>query len=461
MLPAALRCEYDIGNDGPATRHENMIDRRAFGRFLGVATLAAATRRFGTPALATGKARVVIVGGGAGGGTVARILKTEAPQLDVTIVEKREIYISCFNSNHFFGGFRSFASLQHSYDGLRKLGINVVTDTATDIDAGKKMVKVAGGSILSYDQLVVSPGIDFNYSAIEGYSAEAAEIMPHAWKAGPQTLLLMKQLEAMDNGGTVIMTVPNNPYRCPPGPYERACMIAHYLKTHKPKSKLVILDAKKMFSKQGAFEEAFDKYYSGIIDLNLTNEIDDFRVVRVDPKTCEVETASGIKLKGAVVNVIPVQTAGDIAIAAGCADDKGWCPIRPQNFASALVNGIYVIGDAAISNEMPKSAYSANSQGRVVAADILAALSGGEPATARYRNTCWSLLAAEDSIKIGADYAPGEKDGKPVLTPHDPFVSQKGESAETRRRNYAEGLAWYHAIIADAFNDGTALTRKG
>lgn len=439
-----------------------MIDRREFGRLFGGAALAAASPALiGAPALAKGGARVVIVGGGAGGGTVARILKAEAPQLDVTVVEQRPIYTSCFNSNHFFGGFRTFASLQHSYDGLRKLGIDVITDTATGIDAGKKSVSLAGGTTLTYDRLVLSPGIDFKYGAIEGYSAEAAEIMPHAWKAGPQTLLLMKQLEAMDDGGVVIMTVPANPYRCPPGPYERACMIAHFLKTHKPKSKLVIFDAKPTFSKQGAFEEAFEKYYAGIIDLNLTNEIDDFRVVRVDPKAMEVETASGTRLKGAVVNVIPVQTAGDIATEAGCADPGGWCPIRPENFSSAKVDGIYVIGDAAIAVEMPKSAYTANSQGKVVAADILAALVGGEPAVARYRNTCWSLLAADDSIKIGADYTPGEKDGKPILVPNGPFVSQKGESAEVRRKNYAEGLAWYHAIIADAFNDHTALTHKG
>ena len=403
---------------------------------------------------------MVIVGGGAGGGTVGRILKTEAPDLEITVVEARPTYTSCFNSNHYFGGFRTFASLQHSYDGLKKLGIKVVNDTATAIDAGKKSVTLAGGQALAYDRLVLSPGIDFNYGAIEGYSAAATEIMPHAWKAGPQTLLLMQQLEAMDDGGVVVMTVPGNPYRCPPGPYERACMIAHYLKTHKPKSKLVIFDAKPTFSKQGAFEEAFEKYYHGIIDLNLTNEIDNFEVVRVDTKSMEVETKSGIKLKGAVVNVIPPQTAGDIAIAAGCAEGA-WCPIKPQNFASALVEGVYVIGDAAIAADMPKSAYSANSQGRVVAADILADLAGAEPAVARYRNTCWSLLAADDSIKIGADYTPGEKDGKPMLAPSGPFVSQKGESAEVRRKNYAESLAWYHAIISDAFNDNTALTHKG
>ncbi|MFA5899557.1 MAG: NAD(P)/FAD-dependent oxidoreductase [Hyphomicrobium sp.] len=438
-----------------------MIDRREFVRVAGGAALATtAGGLLRAPAIAKGAAKIVIVGGGAGGGTVARILKTEAPNLDVTIVEKRAVYTSCFNSNHFFGGFRTFASLQHSYDGLRKLGINVVTDTATGIEPDTKSVKLGSGSTLSYDSLVLSPGIDFNYGAIEGYSVEAAQIMPHAWKAGPQTLLLMQQLQSMEDGGTVIMTVPGNPYRCPPGPYERACMIAHYLKTHKPKSKLVIFDAKPTFSKQGAFEEAFEKYYAGIIDLNLTNEIDDFRVVRVDPKTLEVETASGTKLKGAVVNVIPPQTAGDIAIAAGCAD-KGWCPIDPRNFKSTLASDIYVLGDASIANDMPKSAYSANSQGRVVAGDILAAVAGEDPVAARYRNTCWSLLAAEDSIKIGADYTPGEKDGHPFLSPHGSFVSQKGESAEMRRQNYAEGLAWYHAIIADAFNDNTALVHKG
>jgi sulfide dehydrogenase [flavocytochrome c] flavoprotein chain len=438
-----------------------MIDRREFARLLGGAALVATgPALIMRPALAKGGAKVVIVGGGAGGGTVARVLKTEAPDLDVTVIEARPVYTTCFNSNHFFGGFRSFASLQHSYDGLKKLGINVVNDTATAVDVASKSVALAGGQSLTYDRLVLAPGIDFNYAAIERYSAEAAEIMPHAWKAGPQTLLLMKQLEAMDDGGVVVMTVPGNPYRCPPGPYERACMVAHFLKTKKPKSKLVIFDAKPTFSKQPAFEEAFEKYYPGIIDLNLTNEIDNYAIVRVDTKEMQVETKSGIKLKGAVVNVIPPQTAGNIAVKTGCAEGT-WCPIKPQNFMSAKVDGIYVIGDAAIAADMPKSAYSANSQGKIVAADLLADLKGGDPAVARYRNTCWSLVAADDTIKIGADYTPGEKDGKPLLAPHDPFVSQKGEGADVRRKNYAESLAWYHAIISDAFNDQSALTHKG
>lgn len=434
-----------------------MIDRREFTRLIaGLGLAGLSPGLLGAPAIAKASGRVVVVGGGAGGATVARILKSEASGLQVTVVEAQPIYTSCFNSNHFFGGFRTFASLQHSYDGLRKLGIEVVTGRASGIDAAKKTVTLADGTALSYDRLVLSPGIDFHYDAIEGYSPEAAEVMPHAWKAGPQTLLLMRQLEAMENGGVVIMTVPDNPYRCPPGPYERACMIAHFLKTKKPKSKLVILDAKRTFSKQAAFEEAFRRHYEGIIDLNLTNEIDDFKVVRVDPKAMEVETASGERLKGAVVNVIPPQKAGDIAAKAGCVEGS-WCPIRPASFASAKVEGVYVLGDSAISAEMPKSAFSANSQGKGVAADILADLAGAERFPARYRNTCWSLLAADDSIKIGGSYKPGEKDGKAYLEPSDTFVSQPGESAEVRKKNCAEGRAWYHAIIADAFNDDSPV----
>jgi NADPH-dependent 2,4-dienoyl-CoA reductase/sulfur reductase-like enzyme len=438
-----------------------MINRREFTQLAGGWALVAAAPAFLTKAaLAKGGGKVVVVGGGAGGATVARILKSEAPQLEVTVVETQPIYTTCFNSNHYFGGFRTFASLQHSYDGLRKLGITVATDWASDIDTAKKTVTLKGGTTLPYDRLVLSPGIDFKYEAIAGYSPQAAEILPHAWKAGVQTELLMRQLEAPPEGGVVIMTVPGNPYRCPPGPYERACMIAHFLKTKKPKAKLVIFDAKKTFSKQPAFEEAFAKYYDGVLELNLTNEIDDFQVVRVDAATKEVVTKSGATLKGDVVNVIPPQKAGEIAVKAGCAEGD-WCPVKLDTFASAKVKDVYVLGDSAISAEMPKSAFSANSQAKVVAADILAELAGAEHFPPRLRNTCWSLIAADDSIKIGANYAPAEKDGKAFLAPSEPFVSQKGESAEERKKNYAEGLAWYHAIIADAFNDTTAVMPKG
>lgn len=438
-----------------------MINRREFARLVGAAGLAATfPHLLPRPAIAKGKGKVVVVGGGAGGATVARILKSQSPDLDVTLVEKRKIYTTCFNSNHFFGGFRTFASLQHSYDGLRKLGINVINETAFAVDGAKKTVSLANGTTVSYDRLVLSPGIAFQWGAIEGYSARTAEVMPHAWTAGPQTLLLMDQLKAMEDGGVVLMAVPDNPYRCPPGPYERACMIAHYLKTHKPKSKLIIFDAKRTFSKQAAFEEAFRTHYDGIIDLNLTNEIDDFKVVKVDSATMEVETASGIKQKAAVANIIPPQKAGDIAHVAGCADGD-WCPIHPETFTSTLLEGVYVLGDSSIANQMPKSAFSANSQGKVVAADILADLAGAERFPPRFRNTCWSLLAQDDSIKIGANYKPAEVDGKEILAASGSFVSKPSESAEVRKQNYQESVAWYRAIIADAFNDPTALSHKG
>ncbi len=308
---------------------------------------------------------------------------------------------------------------------------------------------------------MLSPGIDFNYAAIEGYSAEAAEIMPHAWKAGPQTLLLMKQLEAMDDGGVVIMTVPGNPYRCPPGPYERACMIAHFLKTHKPKSKLVIFDAKPTFSKQPAFEEAFEKYYPGIIELNLTNEIDNFAVVRVDTKDDAGRNQVRHQAQGCGRQrhpaadrrrhrhqdrlrrgrLVPDQAA-ELHVGQG----------RRRSTSSAMRPS-----PPTCPSRLIRPTARARSSPPISSPNSRAAIPRS-PATATPAGRC---VAADDTIKIGADYTPGEKDGKPLLAPHDPFVSQKGEGPEVRRKNYAESLAWYHAIISDAFNDNTALTHKG
>lgn len=230
----------------------------------------------------------------------------------------------------------------------------------------------------------------------------------------------------MSDGGVVVMSVPGNPYRCPPGPYERACMIAHFLKTRKPKSKLIIFDAKKTFSKQPVFEEAFAEYYKDIIEINLTNEIDDFALAKVDAKTGEVVTKAGRKETPAVANIIAPQMAGVIAARAGLTDGD-WCPVDPKNFTSAKAKDIYIVGDAAIAADMPKSAYSAFSQAGFVAADILADLAAKERVAGKYRNTCWSMLAPNNSAKIGGDYASGEKDGKPVLVVSDPFVSKAGK----------------------------------
>ena len=427
------------------------LTRRDFAKRAGAAGVGILTSSAAVPfAYAQARPKVVIVGGGAGGATVAHYIKRDAPNIDVTLIEANPRYSSSFFSNLYIGGFRSLESLTHGYSGLRTLGISVVHDRATDVDTTKKAVKTQGAINYFYDRLVLSPGIDIKYDSIAGYSRETALLFPHAYNTdAAQKQILKRQLEAMPDGGVVLMVMPSNPFRCPPGPYERACMIAHYLKMKKPKSKLLVLDPKKAFSKQPVFTEAFDRYYNGILELMLTTDIDDFALIRFDGKAKEVETKAGRKVKFDVANVIPQQRAGEIAVKAGCVEGD-WCPINPENFSAKKVKDVYVLGDASTAAEMPKSAFSANSQAKVVAADILAELAGKEKFPARYRNTCWSLLAPDDNIKIGANYAP--KDGK--LEPAAAFVSQRGEDAGLRKQNYEESIAWYESITADMFATG-------
>jgi sulfide dehydrogenase [flavocytochrome c] flavoprotein chain len=426
------------------------ISRRDLGKLTGVGAFAASALM--PSAIARTAPKVVIVGGGAGGATVAHYIKKGSPNVDVTLIEANRRYSASFFSNLYLGGFRTLESLDHGYRNLTGLGIRVVHDRAADVDTAKKVVRTRGGVNFTYDRLVLSPGIDIKYDSIVGYSREAAALFPHAYNTdGAQKQLLKQQLAAMRDGGTMLIAMPNNPFRCPPGPYERACMIAHFLKTRKPRSKLIVLDPKKAFSKQPVFTEAFEKYYSSILELNLSTEIDDFTVVRLDGKAKEVETRAGRKVKFDVANIIPQQRAGEIAIRAGCGEGD-WCPINPENFSSKKVKDVYVLGDASIAAEMPKSAFSANSQAKVVAADILAELAGKERFPARFRNTCWSLLAPEDDVKIGANYT--AKDGK--LDPSGAFVSQRGEDSGLRKKNYEESIAWYANITADMFAKSSA-----
>lgn len=428
------------------------ITRREFA--LLAAGVVAATSEVSRPALAAGPAKIVIIGGGAGGAAVANQLKEIQPNLDVTLVEPKEKYTTCFFSNLYLGGFRSFKSITFDYEGVKKRGITVVSDTATAIDTAAKTVTLARGSApLSYDRLVVSPGIDFKFDSIEGYSPEAAKIMPHAWQGGEQTWILKEKLLALPNGGLVVMAAPPNPYRCPPGPYERACMIAHFLKTKKPRAKLILFDAKKTFSKQAVFEQAFDEYYKDIIELNLTNEIDDFAVVKVNARTGEVVTKSGRRERAALANIIPAQKAGAIAAKAGLTDGD-WCPVHPENFTSTKAKDVYVLGDAAIASKMPKSAYSAMSQARVVAADIIADLSGKPRPPGQFRNTCWSMVAPDNSAKVGGDYVPGVLDGAPYLEEREPFVSKPDDSDALRGEVNRESREWYQSAVEDLFGEG-------
>jgi sulfide dehydrogenase [flavocytochrome c] flavoprotein chain len=426
-----------------------MIDltRRRFVALAGAAmTYPSAAPLFAPRAFGQAKPKLVVIGGGPGGGTVARYVNKEsAGAIEVTLIEPQKNFTTCFFSNLYVGGFRDLKSITHSYDKVRREGIKVVHEAAAAIDRDKREVRLAAGGRLAYDRLVVAPGIDLKWDSVPGYSEAAAEVLPHAWKPGPQTELLVKKLNAANDGDTIVMICPPNPYRCPPGPYERVSMFAHVLKAkgHK-KSQIVVLDPKPTFSKQGLFQEGWEKHYPGMIlwqDPKMHGGIRN-----VDPSTGEVKTDLAT-YKAALVNVIPAQMAGKIARDAGLADQSGFCPIDPETMKSKMDGNVFVVGDACIAGDMPKSAFSANSQAKVAAMTIRGELTNARTFPARYSNTCWSLIAPDDDVKVGGTYEPGDGKIKQANT----FVSQKGEAAEIRKQNYKESLDWYAAITVDVF----------
>jgi sulfide dehydrogenase [flavocytochrome c] flavoprotein chain len=420
--------------------------RRQLTRSTGGLGLAAAMVGFPVPLRTQARGRVIVIGGGAGGATCARYLAKDSQEvLAVTLVEEQPRYTTCFYSNLYLAGWRDFDSITHGYDGLEAAGVEIAPMRAVGVDPVAKSVRLKGGEMLTYDKLVVAPGIDLDYDSIEGYSEQTAEIMPHSWKGGVQTKLLRSQLEAMPDGGLLVITAPPEPYRCPPGPYERASLIAYYFTQAKPKSKILILDAKDTFSKQALFEEAWNTYYKGMVEW-VPGEFGG-TVTSVDPKAMTITSAAGDVHKADVANVVPAQEAGRIAHEAGLVDGSGWCPIVPASMRSRNQPDIFVLGDAAIASPMPKSAFSANSQAKVVAMTIRSELTGSRSFPARYRNTCWSSLAPDDTVKLGANYEPGEERIESV----DPFVSAAGESRDVRAANRQEADAWYDSITADIF----------
>ncbi|MEQ1713329.1 MAG: FAD/NAD(P)-binding oxidoreductase, partial [Hyphomicrobium sp.] len=363
-----------------------------------------------------------------------------------TIVEPLARITTCAGSNLFIGGVRTAEDLTHDFTALRNRGIQVLADTARDIDTARKVVKLGSGETISYDKLVVSPGIDFKLGGIAGYDEAATEVMPHAWRGGRQMLLLKRQLEDMPDGGAVVIAAPSGSYRCPPAPYERACMIAHYLKRQKPKSKIILLDAKKQFAKEVLFKKAFTTHYPNMIELHQSATVDDLSIVAADPKARSVTTKSGQTFKGAVVSIIPPQKAGAIAVTAGLVDGD-WCPVDASTFGSAKVKDVYVLGDASSAGSMPKSGFAANSQAKVVADAIAAELVKAPKYPPRLRSTCWSLLARADTVKMGAAYA--VKDGKIVEVNN--FASAPDEPVMVRAKNTSEYLTWYGNMMADSF----------
>lgn len=402
------------------------IDRRSFLKLLG-AGAGAAGALYGCAGVAPKmeimpktSRRVVVIGGGYGGTIVAKYIRMNDPGIEVVLIERNKQFISCPFSNLVIGGvLKDLSSLTISYDKLASNhGIKMVYDEVSAIDPVGKFVTVGSGSI-RYDRLVVSPGIDFRFEEIEGYNAmETPKVIPHAWKAGDQTLLLRKQLEAMPDGGTVVMTIPLAPYRCPPGPYERTNMIAWYLKNNKPKSKIIILDANPDVTSKGAlFKKGWAKHYTGIVDYRSAK-----KVTQVNAKNMTV-TVEGIEdIKGDVINLIPPQRAGAIAVKAGLVGpDKNWCPVNPTTFESTIHKDIHVIGDAALTGAMPKSGYSANSEAKVCAVNIVALMNGRETMELSGINTCYSFITNKEAVSVSGVYKVA--DGKIIAVPGSGGVS--------------------------------------
>ncbi|QFT97113.1 Sulfide dehydrogenase [flavocytochrome c] flavoprotein chain precursor [Roseovarius sp. THAF8] len=418
------------------------LDRRTF-----LGTTAAAATVLAAPnvlAQGAGKPRVVVIGGGAGGATAARyIAKDSDGAIDVTLVEPTRTYFTCFFSNLYLGGFKEISDIGHTYGTIAASGVNVIHDWAVDVDRDAKTVTLAGGATLPYDKLILSPGIDFVDGAVEGWDISAQNAMPHAYKAGSQSELLRAQLEAMPEGGTFAMVAPPNPYRCPPGPYERISMVAHFMKENNPTAKIIVADPKPKFSKMSLFQEGWNKHYPGVVDW-IGEEFGGGNV-SVDPANMTV-TIDGEETQVDVCNVIPAQKAGRIAELAGVTDGN-WAPVNPADMSARADADVYVLGDSAEQGDMPKSGFAANSQAKVCANAVRGALTGSKVFPAKYSNTCWSLIATDDGVKVGATYEPTDE----KIASVDSFISETGEDSALRKATYEESEGWYTGITTDMF----------
>ena len=423
-----------------------MSNARTRREFLRNSAALTSTALLPMPALAQAAPRVVVVGGGFGGATVARAIKAIDPKIHVTLIESSATFTACPFSNAVLGGLRELKAQQFGYDKVRAAGVNVVIGTATGVDQAARTIRV-GDQTMSYDRLVLSPGIDIRWDGLAGYNEAASAKMPHAWRAGEQTTLLRNQLTAMEDGGLVVMSAPANPFRCPPGPYERASLVAHYLKTHKPKSKLLVLDSKDQFSKQGLFQRAWKELYPN--HLEWVSLSAGGKVTSVEPASNTLTTDFG-KHVAKVANVIPPQKAGRIAELAGVTNQTGWCPINPATFESTLIPGIHVVGDATIAAPMPKSGFVANSQGKVCALAITKLIGGGQAAAdPAFLNTCYSLVAPNYGISVvnvyrAAGNAMTEVKGSGGVSPAD-------ASADFRQSEAIYAEAWFRTLTSEVF----------
>ncbi len=423
-----------------------MLNRRQFvagSAALGVSAAVA------MPAIAGTKPKVVVIGGGPGGGSVIRALHAAAPgKIDIALIEAQPIYTACFQSNLYLGGFRPFEGFTFTFDALHKLeGVAIINDVAERISQDKRLVTLRGGSQIPYDLLVIAPGIDLDYASVPGWSKADEERMPHAYKGGAQLLLLKKQLDAVPDGGLILIIAPPNPYRCPPGPYERASMMAHTLTAAgKPTVRIVILDAKEAFSKQPLFEEGWQRHYPGMIEW-LPPSIHN-GIKSVDAAAMTVETGFETYANASLVNVIPRQMAGLVARDAGLTDASGYCPIDAFTMKTKADPHIIVVGDGCVAGDMPKSAFAASSQAQVAAQAIYAELFQKPQVKGEYHNICWSLIDGGDSIKIGGSYEPTPQ----KIQQSSSFISKVDDAPDTRGINFADSAAWFSTLTTGLYS---------
>jgi sulfide dehydrogenase [flavocytochrome c] flavoprotein chain len=393
------------------------------------------------------KARVVVVGGGFAGAGCAILMRRLDPAIEVTLVDPDDRYVTCPMSNSVLAGFRSIESISVSRHGLRRAGVNYVRDWVTSIDAQLRRARLAGGAELAYDRLVMAPGIRFLWGSPDGYSRDTSLAMPHAWQAGAQTEILAAQLRRMRDGGVVAISVPTGPMRCPPGPFERASLIAAFLRQAKPRSKVLIFDSNNHFPRQDIFSDAWQSLYPGMIEWIPV--VDGGAVVRVAAEGKNILYTSHGAHPVDVANIIPPQAPGIAAVQAGLASNHGWCPINPLTFESLLIAGVHVIGDACIADPMPKAASAANAQATQCALAIAAALDGREPAAPLFESVCYSMLANRRALSIHGRFQLVDGAIRAVEGPEGPgSEGYRSEGSEQEARNAEH---WYKGLVAESF----------
>ena len=416
-----------------------LLTRRDAARGI-AATVAASAMR--CPSFAQSAARIAVIGGGFAGASCARALRRLG--LQVTLIEPNRSFAACPFSNEVIGGLREMEAQLFGYERIAAEGVSVVAQAAVKVDPQARRIGLADGSLVGYDRLVLAPGIDMRFDALPGYDEAAAARMPHAWKAGEQTILLRRQIEAMDDGGVVVIAAPAAPLRCPPAPYERASLIAHYLKNKKPRSKILILDAKDSYPQQRLFENAWKELYPGLIERIALSQ--GGRVTSVEPATNTIVTDFG-NYTAQVANVIPPHKAGRIAEIAGAADRTGWCPIDPVTFASTLVPNVHVIGDACFGGSIPKSASAAQAQAKACAVAIVSMLSGKTAETPRLNGACYNIVAPGYGFSLQGVYQPKEGQFAEVEVATSPVDAPR----EVRAREAEGARDWFKTITGDAF----------